>query len=344
MTLKDIHLENITLIEDYKKIILERSELTPELKEAGFVDGVWGKDRIYNFIYKQLEAFVLRIIEEDVKSKEATGILVYQIQIETNHPLFKPFNLQKYIRELAIGQEYKHFNQKLGAWLSEKCEEESGKEIYNNVHVVTPENQTYAIFEVKDEKTFNQLRKDISSALRILYTNAEKVEVGENESFDDIEIVDDKSTIKELRSVKDKKALDDTFRNTVCHNYVASVYLAVKDALKIIKAENKKVNNIYFVVDVDKECIRFTYEEDYPEYDDESYFLNYKVKNKTLKKFDYLCDELELSVNTEASYYFGYALNILDEEGVFESVMEGDMLEIMGSYNYYGDMEGIFCK
>jgi hypothetical protein len=56
-----------------------------------------------------------------------------------------------------------------------------------------------------------------------------------------------------------------------------------------------------------------------------------------------LCEKLSLSATQEACYYFGDGLERLDKKSVYENIMN-EFLEIMGMYNYRGDMEGIFTK
>lgn len=344
MNLADLNLEKINIPSDYKEIILERREITPELKAQNFMSGVWGKDRQYNFflIMDGYEPFKLRIIEDDVEDSDA-GSLEYHLEIDAEHSLFKSFKLQKYIREHEAGEEYRRFNQKLGAWLVAEIEKISGEEIYEDLYIQTPDDNNEILFNIDDEKVYTQLLTDVSAALRSLNGIVEKMEDTVAVDYDDVCLIEDKMSMKELKAIRDEEELEQLFRDVVCENYITTVYFAVKEAVKILEAEKQKINHLYFVVDVDKGRIRFTLEEEYPEYDDNEYFYNHKVTDNILKKFDHLCDQLELRPSSEAAYYFGQALHMLDEKGAFDNVTDS-MLEIMGSYNYYADMEGIFCK
>jgi len=51
MDFKKLHLEEIiTLPENYKEVIADQREITPELEDKGFDGGTWGEDWRYNFI------------------------------------------------------------------------------------------------------------------------------------------------------------------------------------------------------------------------------------------------------------------------------------------------------
>ncbi|GHV45393.1 hypothetical protein FACS1894180_7870 [Bacteroidia bacterium] len=345
--LEDLNLE-ITLPKDYGKIIFERRDISPELAAEGFHSGVWGKDRKYNFVVKNFEPFYLRVIEKDLTSDESE--LEYQLNIEADSVLFTPLKLQKYLRNWSMENNLrgKKSNFQWAKWIIQQCKKLSGENFYNNKYQIeAPMDGTDIDFITPHESVFYQLCKDVSTAFRRLSVDLANVEEPSDYEQYDVEIIEDKRSMKDLRAIKKQNDLDDIFRNIACNNFIAAAYFAVQGAVKVLKADHQKVNNIYFVVDVSGERIKFTYEDDIPEDpdddDDDSYYYIYKVQGKALEKFDALCEKLKLSCNQEACYYFGEALEILDRKGVFDDVID-EFLEIMGKYDYYGDMEGILIK
>jgi hypothetical protein len=348
MKLEDVHLEEIILPKDYKKVIFEQIEITPELTKEGFIGGLLGtaggkraKERKYNFFLKELEPFKLRVIERDTEKDEVDDVLLYHLEIETESALLNPFKYKKFIK---ANNKPGKLNAQWAEWLGQQCEALSGEDFYDNkLSVSAPSNWTDICFETTQEDVFFRLCRDISTVLRALPETVENAKSDEPDVDENVEIIEDNRTVKDLKAIKDRAVLDDIFRNVVSSNFTAAAYFATQGAVETLAAGQQKVNTIYFVIDIDHECIRFTLDEDYPNDDNEAYFYTYKVTGKILKKFDWLCEKLSLSASQEACYYFGDGLERLNSKAVYEKVMD-KFLEIMGMYNYSADMEGIFMK
>ena len=169
MDFKNLHLEEIiTLPKNYKEIIADRREITPELKEEGFRGGTWGKDRRYNFIYLKIEPFIVRVIEEDVKKDESDGILHYQLEFQVDDPAFAPF--LKFIKEWGKKncKRGSKLNDRFFSWLGEYFDfsPENDYEVYTQ----TPINNNEVLSQVESEIDFYKLLKDISKGFRVLAT------------------------------------------------------------------------------------------------------------------------------------------------------------------------------
>jgi len=169
MDLKKMHLEEIiTLPKNYKEVIADRREITPELKEEGFGGGTWGKDRRYNYFYKEIEPFLLRVGEQDVKKDESDGTLHYQLEFQVNNLAFAPF--LKFIKEWGKKNCKKgsKLNDCFISWLIEYFDFSPANDY--EVYTRTPVNNDEVMCQVESEIDFYKLLKDISKGFRILAT------------------------------------------------------------------------------------------------------------------------------------------------------------------------------
>ena len=169
MDFKNLHLEEaVVLPENYREIILERREITPELKAQGFGGGVWGKDRRYNSIYRDIEPFFFRVIEDNVDSSEP-GVLQYQFEFKVDNSAFTPY--LKFIKEWGKehGGKGSKLNERFATWLLSQCD--LPKETDGNLLYRIPTNTNDVSFILESETDFLIVLKEISKAFRTLATD-----------------------------------------------------------------------------------------------------------------------------------------------------------------------------
>lgn len=166
---RTLHLDEMILLpENYREVIAERREITPEMKEKGYHSGVWGKDRRYNTYFIDLEPFLFRVTEPDVNSAEFRG-LEYQFGFHVENPAFAPF--WKFIKgwgKQNCGKGAK-LNECFAKWLYAQCD--LPKETDDALHYKIPVNADMVRFIVESEKDIFVLLKELSKGFRTLATD-----------------------------------------------------------------------------------------------------------------------------------------------------------------------------
>lgn len=203
--LDNLHLEKMfNLPENYKEVIADRGELTPELEQEGFQRGlfVWG-NRYYNFIINETQPFLVRVIEQGYNSHEQSGLIDYLLEV---HPgdgrqLLGPvMNFLKQWGEENVGWAAPNFwrSKYLAEWFKRSIEIE-GVEIidYNKGNVgfyqapnrsagmevcyltghdadypngTVGDKKEHIRFLTRDEATFRRTLESVSASLRALVT------------------------------------------------------------------------------------------------------------------------------------------------------------------------------
>ena len=168
MDLKNLHLEEIvTLPKNYKEVIADQREITAELEKEGFKGGTWGKNRRYNFIYKKMDPFVIRVIEEDIEEAEVDENLSYQLQFHIGNPVFAP--VLKFIKEWGKENgmaERELLGYCLANWLHELCD--LPEETADEISIEAIDNDDEVLFQVESEIGYYRLLKELSKGFRTL--------------------------------------------------------------------------------------------------------------------------------------------------------------------------------